>query len=56
MSGPTTDPSDDAPTGLPNEEAEAPPMGVDEPPPEDDETGPEAMPGIPTEGEPPTAG
>jgi hypothetical protein len=44
---------DDAPTGLPDDEHEAPPLGVqddDEP-----ERGPEGMPGIPTEGDPPAA-
>jgi hypothetical protein len=43
----------DAPSGLPDEEPEAPPMGV----PNGDED-PEVgnLPGIPEEGEPPNAG
>jgi hypothetical protein len=43
----------DVPSGLPEEEPEAPPMGV----PADDED-PEVgqLPGIPDEGEPPNAG
>jgi hypothetical protein len=43
----------DAPSGLPEEEPEAPPMGV----PDNDED-PEVgdLPGIPEEGEPPNAG
>jgi hypothetical protein len=46
------------PTGMPDDDApEPPPLG--DPDPEPDEAadnGPEAQPGIPTEGEPPTAG
>ena len=44
----------DVPTGLPDEEPEAPPMGV----PGDDDDDPEVgdLPGIPDEGEPPTSG
>jgi hypothetical protein len=47
--------TDDMPSGLPEPEPEEAPLGVpadsgDEPP------GPEAMPGIPTEGEPPSSG
>jgi len=52
----TTPNPEDAPTGLPSEdEPEAPPLGT----PEDDEaptTGPDAMPGIVTDGDPPSAG
>jgi hypothetical protein len=50
---------DDVPTGLPDEETEAPPLGVQDPQPEgegDPARGEDAMPGIPTEGEPPDAG
>ena len=44
----------DVPTGVPDEEPEAPPMGV----PADDDGDPEVgdLPGIPDEGEPPNAG
>jgi len=50
-------PQDDAPTGLPPDGPQDDPLGVpdaegDDPP----RRGPEAMPGIPTEGEPPSAG
>ena len=44
---------EDVPTGLPDEEAEEPPLGVQEG--DEPERGPEGMPGIPTEGEPPAA-
>jgi hypothetical protein len=50
---------DDPPTGLPPDEPEEGPLGVDEAEPEGDgepARGPEAMPGIPDEGEPPQAG
>jgi len=42
-----------APTGVPDEEPEAPPMGVP-----DEDSDPEVgdLPGIPEEGEPPTSG
>jgi hypothetical protein len=43
----------DVPTGLPDEETEAPPMGV---PAEDDDPEVGELPGIPDEGEPPNAG
>ena len=43
----------DAPTGLPDDEPEAPPMGV---PAEDDDPEVGDLPGIPDEGEPPTSG
>ena len=49
---------DDAPSGLPPGEPEEAPLGVPEARPDgEDETdrGPDAMPGIPTEGEPPAA-
>lgn len=47
----------DAPSGLPSEEPEStPPLGVPDPPGEERDAGPEAMPGIPTAGEPPDAG
>jgi hypothetical protein len=49
--------TDDIPSGLPQPEPEDAPLGV--PPdadPADEPPGPEAMPGIPTEGEPPTSG
>ena len=58
MSSQEPDRDDDAPTGLPGTE-EAAPLGVPEARPEgegDAEHGEDAMPGIPTEGEPPTAG
>ncbi|MEA2255759.1 MAG: hypothetical protein QOG35_1804 [Solirubrobacteraceae bacterium] len=51
---------DDTPTGLPPDQPEEPPLGVPEARPEgeddDPPRGPAAMPGIPTEGEPPMAG
>ena len=43
----------DAPTGLPDEEPEAPPMGV---PAEDGDPEVGDLPGLPEEGEPPTSG
>ena len=43
----------DAPTGLPDDEPEAPPMGV---PAADDDPEVGKLPGIPEEGEPPTSG
>ncbi len=57
----TTIPLAEAPSGLPPDEPEEEPLGVPEADPEDerdleDERGPETMPGIPTEGEPPNAG
>jgi hypothetical protein len=42
-----------APTGLPDEEPEAPPMGV---PADDDDPEVADLPGIPDGGEPPTSG
>jgi hypothetical protein len=52
-------PPDDAPSGLPPDEPEESPLGVPEAQPDGaDERprGPGAMPGIPTEGDPPDAG
>jgi hypothetical protein len=53
-------PAAEAPSGLPPEqEGEEEPLGAPEAAPEgegDPERGEDAMPGIPTEGEPPTAG
>jgi len=50
------DETDEAPSGLPDEEVEEAPLGVTEDDEEEPDRGAEAMPGIPTEGEPPTAG
>lgn len=49
---------DPAPTGLPADQPEAAPLGVPEADPDGDqaEPGEASMPGIPTEGEPPTSG
>jgi hypothetical protein len=51
---------DDAPTGLPDADApESAPLGAPDARPEgegDAPRGPDAMPGIPHEGEPPTSG
>jgi hypothetical protein len=49
--------SDEAPSGMPPGEPEEEPLGVPETAPDDDEPdpGPAAMPGIPSEGEPPAA-
>jgi hypothetical protein len=46
-----------APTGMPEGQPEETPLGVDDADPDGDRTepGPEAMPGVPTEGEPPAA-
>jgi hypothetical protein len=54
---PTTT-SDEAPSGLPPDQPEEEPLGVPDPPPDDDEPdrGADAMPGIPTEGDPPAVG
>jgi len=49
---------EEAPSGLPPDQPEEEPLGVPEPAPDDGdapEPGPGAMPGIPTEGEPPAA-
>jgi hypothetical protein len=50
-------PTGDAPTGLPENEPEEQPLGVPEADPDGEHTepGPEAMPGIPDDGEPPAA-
>jgi hypothetical protein len=56
MSHERTD-EDPAPSGLPDDAREPEPLGAPNPDTRDDPgTGPEAMPGIPTEGEPPDAG
>lgn len=50
---------EDAPTGLPDDVAEATPLGPTEARPEGEDEirrGDREMPGIPDEGEPPTAG
>jgi len=49
---------DEAPSGMPPGEPEEEPLGVPETERDDDEPehGPAAMPGIPSEGEPPAAG
>ena len=49
---------DDTPTGLPEDAEEAEPLGPTEAEPEgegDTDRGADAMPGIPTEGDPPAA-
>ena len=48
---------DDVPSGMPDGEPEETPLGVDAADPDGERTppGPEAMPGMPTEGEPPAA-
>jgi hypothetical protein len=47
---------DDAPSGLPGEEEQDTPLGVPaEADPDEDAHGPDAMPGIPTDGDPPAA-
>ncbi len=56
--GEQREPAEDVPSGLPDDVEEGP-LGVPEARPEgedDPEHGPEAMPGIPTEGDPPDAG
>jgi hypothetical protein len=58
MSDPRSTP-DDAPSGLPPDEPEEGPLGVPEARPEGEDAparGADAMPGIPTEGDPPDAG
>jgi hypothetical protein len=50
--------SEEAPSGLPPDQPEEEPLGVPEAAPEGDDDparGADAMPGIPTEGEPPAA-
>jgi hypothetical protein len=59
MGDPRRERTDDAPSGLPSEDAEEGPLGVPDARPEGEDEparGPDAMPGIPTEGEPPGAG
>jgi hypothetical protein len=49
---------EDAPSGMPPDEPEEEPLGVPETAPDDDdesESGPDVMPGIPGENEPPAA-
>ena len=48
---------DEAPSGLPPDQPEEEPLGVPETAPDDDESerGPDVMPGIPGEREPPAA-
>ena len=48
---------DEAPSGMPPGEREEEPLGVPETEPQEDDSehGPAAMPGIPSEGEPPAA-
>jgi hypothetical protein len=50
--------SEEAPSGLPPDQPEEEPLGVPDAAPEGEDEpqrGPDAMPGIPTEGEPPAA-
>jgi hypothetical protein len=50
---------DDAPSGLPPDEPEEAPLGVDDADPDGEGAparGPGAMPGVPDEGEPPQSG
>jgi hypothetical protein len=57
--GPSADTDRDAPTGLPDQREEASPLGTTEEDPDGEgepRRGPDNMPGIPTGGEPPTAG
>ena len=51
-----TDREEDAPTGLPTQSYEAVPLGTTEEDPDGTPEGENEMPGIPTGGEPPTAG
>ncbi len=56
--GPSAETDRDAPSGLPNEDHEATPLGTTDEEPEGDgdvQRGEDAQPGIPTEGEPPAA-
>lgn len=52
---PSSLPLEEVPSGLPPDEPEETPLGVDDDAPET-AVGPGAMPGIPTEGEPPSGG
>ena len=51
-----TTPAAEAPSGLPPDEPEDEPMGVPDAPEDEPDKGADAMPGIPTEGDPPDAG
>ena len=54
--GPSAETDRGAPSGLPNEDHEATPLGTTEEDPGGEGEGAEDQPGIPTGGEPPTAG
>ena len=59
LPGPSAETDREAPSGLPNEDHEATPLGTTEEAPEGEDEprrGEDDMPGIPTGGEPPTAG
>jgi hypothetical protein len=59
MARPLTPSTGESPSGLPPDEPEDEPMGPPDPAPEGEdepERGADAMPGIPTEGDPPAAG
>jgi hypothetical protein len=58
MADDRTSEPDDMPSGMPDEGAESDPLGVPEARPESEgeQRGADAMPGIPTDGEPPDAG
>jgi len=58
MEDSSTTPAGEAPSGLPPDQPESEPLGVPDASPEGEdepERGEDAMPGIPTEGEPPAA-
>jgi hypothetical protein len=58
LPGPSAETDRDAPTGLPDDADEATPLGTTEEAPEGEDQpqrGADAMPGIPTDGEPPAA-
>lgn len=54
--GPSADTDRSGPSGLPNDDHEAMPLGVEDEAPGEQGSGAQDQPGIPTEGEPPTAG
>ncbi len=59
MTAAETDPRESVPSGLPDDAPEPDPLGTPDERPEGEdepERGPDAMPGIPTEGEPPSGG
>jgi hypothetical protein len=59
LPGPSAETDREAPSGLPDGAPESEPLGPAEPAPEGEaepQRGEESMPGIPTGGEPPTAG